>query len=376
MAQLASRLYLTPHCNDRSEAGHKVYIFTAPVRRGGGNVFWDFRRIHVLLGIGEPLSRWWTRVQRRRIPDSLAQRFNIDLDVDVMPSKKAYAARTEQGNHHIFDEAHLQGEYTLSTLVALFLLLEWSLSLVTKKARSRAIVIMQDLCTLIVGPSPPPILWSALARAMPPRDSKPCDSPALGPRSKHMCFVFDTVALFDVGSWGAIVDVLQQCMKSAKVCDFVCGFLQTILTGNSGLIDEAIQEGEASCMSTDPCVVAHPKGQVRSRRLDKHLVEHFVAAAVQNKQFPSAGRAARAFKTLDERTARTQEEGYMARYLASTIRSVYHACQAFVVCDDVRVSSEKNQCGATWVRQRRLAACLVPQAPCVPSSPDPTYPPT
>lgn len=108
----------------------------------------------------------------------------------------------------------------------------------------------------------------------------------------------------------------------------------------------------------------HPKGRSRTRRLDKHLVQHLVEAVVKAKEFPSAGRAARAMKSLDVRTARAQETGHMVRYIASTAKCFSNACQAFVVSDDVRVSGEWNQCAAIWVRQRKTAVWLVTQVVC------------
>lgn len=92
----ASRLYLRYLNGEGKCPGYKVFVYEEPVR-GGGVMFWVFRRLYEQLGISAALSRWWSRVQRVRLDADLALRIGVDLDTDIVAGRALHVEGRQRG---------------------------------------------------------------------------------------------------------------------------------------------------------------------------------------------------------------------------------------------------------------------------------------
>jgi hypothetical protein len=355
--------YLKPPGAEASSVdAYKLYLHRAGDNLEKQVVLWEVRRIYDRFGIKVPFFRWWKTIQFPRLLAAPLEGLGVDL-AEMRPSIKSAKAKAELKASVVpeADLSKLHDEWTVSTHLLLFLLVEWGKNLLYASARSACEGVLKQILQLLFSEDGER-LFDEVRRSHSSDSDVECKHVFHGNFCKHQHDAMSRIALCHAGSTEKIIAWLGLLWSSLRVCGRILAMMNRVLRCLASSIDDRCIAKDIAVLQSHPSGISHPRGKKRCRRLDHEGIKHAVDL-VKTKQFRSTARVARS-SGMKGTTARMLEETTMSNYIWSCRAMFRNVCSLSVVNDDVSVGGEKNQFGVCWSQELGRGAWLTPQVPC------------
>ena len=364
--QLLDKFYMKqPSGEDVLTNAFKAFTFTREPFVGQGVLFWEYRRFHDLVGIKNPLNKYWKNIMMPKLQEFPLELCGVFVG-SMVPSKTALNAQCKKEKRPMtaLERALVQQEFIAPTKLILAALAELSVGAKTKKFRGNAASTARSFLELAIGSDSLSRVFSQVKCCLPGDFEEHCGMVTHGPHCAHQLIVIGVTSVAEMSGTVGVTSLMRELFEQTKACGRCCVWLRRVLTCMSDAAEISLIEMGSRSVQKNPEGILQPRGQKRARRLDADVLEHMASSMVSSGRYRSAARAAKATGQVAPTTGRYAEEMHMASYVWSSAKEFNDVAYLSVVNDDVRAGGEKNQLGAVWSTEKQKAAWLCPQVRC------------